>query len=149
MTDGLRQSLAEEFSSIYVLHLRGNACTSGEKRRKEGDNVFQAGGRAPVAITLLVKNPTAAEFGRIRFHDIGDYLRLREKLDIVSRLGSIRAIERADDWLVVKPDDEGNWVKQGESEFEQFFPLASKDDIEAAIFPLYSAGMKTNRDAWC
>ena len=33
--DGLRKCLAEEFSSIYVFHLRGNARTSGEQRRKE------------------------------------------------------------------------------------------------------------------
>ena len=34
---GVRACLAEEFSSIYVLHLRGNARTSGELRRSEGD----------------------------------------------------------------------------------------------------------------
>ena len=28
----LRQTLAEEFSSIYVLNLRGNARTAGEQR---------------------------------------------------------------------------------------------------------------------
>ena len=53
---GVRACLAEEFSSIYVLHLRGNARTSGDRRRSEGDNVFGQGSRAPVAITLLVRN---------------------------------------------------------------------------------------------
>ena len=33
--DGFRRCLAEEFSSIYVFDLRGNARTSGEQRRKE------------------------------------------------------------------------------------------------------------------
>ncbi|WP_019867651.1 hypothetical protein [Methylovulum miyakonense] len=33
--DGLRKCLVDEFSSIYVFHLRGNARTSGELRRKE------------------------------------------------------------------------------------------------------------------
>ncbi|WP_035418237.1 Eco57I restriction-modification methylase domain-containing protein, partial [Ferrovum myxofaciens] len=55
--DGLRKCLAEEFSSIYVFHLRGNARTAGELRRKEKDNVFGMGSRAPIAISLLVKNP--------------------------------------------------------------------------------------------
>ena len=32
--DGLRKSLADEFSKIFVFHLRGNARTSGELRRK-------------------------------------------------------------------------------------------------------------------
>ena len=78
--DGLRKCLAEEFSSIYVFHLRGNARTSGERRRMEKDNIFGVGSRAPVAISLLVKNPQAAEHGRIHFHDIGDYLGREEKL---------------------------------------------------------------------
>ena len=43
---GVRACLAEEFSSIHVLGLRGNARTSGELRRAEGDNVFGQGSRA-------------------------------------------------------------------------------------------------------
>ncbi len=54
---GLRACLASEFSSIYVLHLRGDARTSGERRRAEGGNAFGSGSRTPVAITILVKNP--------------------------------------------------------------------------------------------
>src|SRR5699024_7892722 len=77
--DGMRQCLAEEFSSIHVFHLRGNARTSGEQRRKEKDNIFGMGSRAPVAISLLVKSPNASEHGRIHFHDIGDYLSREEK----------------------------------------------------------------------
>src|SRR5690606_12927190 len=82
--DGLRQCLAEEFSSIYVFHLRGNARTSGEVRRKEKDNVFGSGSRAPIAISLLVKNPEAAQPSQIYFHDIGDYLSQAEKLEKIS-----------------------------------------------------------------
>ncbi|MDE0084284.1 MAG: DEAD/DEAH box helicase family protein, partial [Candidatus Poribacteria bacterium] len=37
---GIRACLAEEFSSIHVLHLRGDARTSGERRRAEAGNVF-------------------------------------------------------------------------------------------------------------
>ena len=72
--NGLRQCLAEEFSSIHVFHLRGNQRTSGETSRKEGGKIFDAGSRAPIAISILVKNPKAKEQGRILFHDIGDYL---------------------------------------------------------------------------
>jgi predicted helicase len=61
-----------------VFHLRGNARTSGELRRKEKDNVFGIGTRTPIAITLLVKNPDALKKGQIYWHDIGDYLS-REK----------------------------------------------------------------------
>ena len=37
---GIRACLAEEFSAVHILHLRGNARTSGERRRSEGGNVF-------------------------------------------------------------------------------------------------------------
>ena len=46
-TDGLRQCLAEEFSSIYIFHLRGNQRTSGEQSRKEGGKIFGSSSRAP------------------------------------------------------------------------------------------------------
>jgi predicted helicase len=93
--DGLRKCLAEEFSSIYVFHLRGNARTSGEQRRQEKDNVFGMGTRTPVAISILVKNPNAAENGKIYFHDIGDYLTREEKLEKITAFGSIEGIGRA------------------------------------------------------
>ena len=76
---GVRACLVEEFSSIHVLHLRGNARTSGERRRAEGGNVFGSGSRAPVAITILVKNPNAThEDCNIQYRDIGDYLTREE-----------------------------------------------------------------------
>ena len=56
---GVRACLAEEFSSIYVLNLRGNQRTQGERSRQEGGKVFGQGSRAPVAITILVRNPEA------------------------------------------------------------------------------------------
>ena len=43
--DGMRKCLAEEFTGIYVLHLRGNARTQGDRRRAEGDPVFGTGSR--------------------------------------------------------------------------------------------------------
>ena len=54
---GVRACLAEEFSSIYVLNLRGNQRTQGERSRREGGKIFGQGSRAPVAITILVRPP--------------------------------------------------------------------------------------------
>ena len=86
--DGMRKvSDAEEFSSLYVFHLRGNQRTQGERSRQEGGKVFGSGSRAPVAITIFVKNPKATEHGRILFHDIGDYLDREAKLEAVRQFG--------------------------------------------------------------
>lgn len=42
--DGLRKTLAEEFTSIYVFNLRGNGRLGGEERRKDGRPLFEFGG---------------------------------------------------------------------------------------------------------
>jgi predicted helicase len=120
--DGLRKCLAEEFSGLHIFHLRGNARTLGEKRRKEKDNVFGQGSRAPVAIAILVKNPNSAEQGAIRFHDIGDYLSRDQKLAIVARFGSVVGIAADDRWQLIIPDEHGDWLKQRDGSFEAFTP---------------------------
>ena len=101
--DGLRKCLAEECSSLYVFHLRGNQRTQGERSRREGGKIFGAGSRAPVAITLFVKNPEAKERGRIHFHDIGDHLDREAKLEIVRNFKSVRGIAKRGLWRRVRP----------------------------------------------
>lgn len=39
--DGMRKSMTEEFSSIYVYHLKGNQRTSGERSRQEGGKFWR------------------------------------------------------------------------------------------------------------
>ncbi len=54
--DGFRKCVAKEFSHLYALNLRGNARTSGEERKKQGDGIFDSGSRATVAIIFFVKD---------------------------------------------------------------------------------------------
>lgn len=143
--DGLRKCFADEFTSIHVFHLRGNQRTSGERSRKEGGKIFGSGSRAPIAITLLVKNPAATERGRILFRDIGDYLTREEKLATISRVGSINGIA---DWKTITPDEHGDWLGQREKAFEKFYPMGNKDRPDEALFQIYSRGLETGRDAW-
>ena len=145
----MRACLAEEFSSIHVLNLRGNARTSGVLRRSEGDNVFGQGSRAPVSITILVRNPEAAHDGcRIRYRDIGDYLKREEKLTILREAGSIAGIE---DWRTITPDQHHDWIGQRDETFQRFFPMGSKaakaGKTDEVIFRLFSNGYKTSRDS--
>ena len=147
---GIRACLAEEFSSIYVLHLRGDARTSGERRRAEGGNVFGGGSRTPVAVTLLVKNPNAKHEGcRIHYRDIGDYLTHEEKLDALSEAKSVKGFS---DWQAIKPNKYHDWIEQRSDAFAGFYPLGTKEakagKADNAIFGLYSQGVKTNRDAY-
>ena len=147
---GIRACLVEEFSTIYVLNLRGNQRTQGERSRREGGKIFGQGSRAPVAITLLIRNPNAAHDGcRILYRDIGDYLKREEKLRLLREAGSIAGI---DDWREITPNGHHDWIDQRSEDFQQLYPLGSKEvkagKGEDAVFQLFSRGYATSRDAY-
>lgn len=147
--DGLRKCLADEFSSLYFFHLRGNARTSGEQRRKEKDNVFGQGTRTPILIAVLVKNPDAKQHGQIYFHDIGDYLSREEKLEKISDLVSINGITTIDGWSKITPDEHNDWLNQRDDSFNEFIEIGNKKDKDTfSLFDNFSIGVVTNRDAW-
>ena len=148
--DGLRKCLVEEFSSLYIFHLRGNARTSGEQRRKERDNVFGQGSRAPIAITVLVKNSNTKVQGKIYFHDIGDYHSREDKLDIIRKFGSIHGVAKQGDWQRIVPDDHHDWLNLVNPDFDRFLVLGEKKDKAVTpMFKNYSLGVATGRDVWC
>ena len=148
--DGLRKCLAEEFSSLYIFHLRGNARTSGERRRKEKDNIFGQGTRTPVAISILVKNPNAKQHGQIYFHDIGDYLTREQKLEIIENFQSVNGMSTQNDWTQIIPDQFNDWLNQRDPNFDTYLSMGDKKDKSAVvIFENYSGGLKTARDTWC
>ena len=147
---GVRACLAEEFNSVYVLNLRGNQRTQGERSRQEGGKVFGQGSRAPVAITILVRNPNAGHKGcRILYRDIGDYLKREDKLALLREAGSIAGIE---DWRAIAPDRHHDWIGQRDEAFQTLYPMGSKaakaGKEDKAIFKLYSNGYKTSRDTY-
>ncbi|MCT4657196.1 MAG: DEAD/DEAH box helicase family protein [Cohaesibacter sp.] len=148
-TAGLRKCLKEEFSNLYIFHLRGNARTSGEQRRKEKGNVFGEGTRTPIAISILVRNPQAKHQGQIYFHDIGDYLSREDKLNTIKTLKSINGISDSDSWTPINPDENHDWLNQSDKSFGKYLVLGNKKDKQAvSIFSNYSNGIKTNSDTW-
>ena len=139
--DGFRKTLAEEFTSVYVFNLRGNARSQGELRRKEAGNVFDSGSRAPIAITLLVKNPAKKGACEIHYHDIGDYLSREEKLAKVVGFGSIEDVP----WEKIVPNQHHDWINARSEDFDDLVPL---NNAPNAIFSMRSNGVQTNRDIW-
>lgn len=148
-TDGLRKCLAEEFSSVYIFHLRGNQRTQGELSRKEGGKIFGSGSRAPIAISLLVKNPQAQQHGQIHFHDIGDYLTREQKLEKINGFVSVDGIAQADGWQTIEPNEHGDWLSQRDDSFTDHIVLGDKKGDEVKLFDNFSQGVLTARDAWC
>ncbi|MFM0208863.1 DEAD/DEAH box helicase family protein [Paraburkholderia sediminicola] len=147
--DGLRRCLVDEFSSIYVFHLRGNQRTSGDLSRKEGGKIFGSGSRAPIAISILVKNPKATQHGQIYFHDIGDYLSREDKLDKIRAFASIAGISASVGWQTIAPDEHADWLKQRDGRFGEYVALGDKKGNGLKLFENFSQGVLTARDAWC
>ena len=138
--DGLRKSLLDEFTKVYCYNLRGNARTVGELRRREKDNVFGGGTQTRAAIIVLVKKPGVPGDGVVHYHDIGDYLTRKDKLDILAD-SSLAATE----WQTITPNEQGDWINQRSAGFDDLFPLYGEDGIFNRNIP----GIVTGRDPWC
>jgi len=136
--DGMRLSLADEFSDIHILNLRGNARTAGEQRKKEGGNVFAAGGRTTAAVTVLVKDPDNTGPARIHYTDIGDYLTREDKLartQAAQRVAGLESVAR------IISNVNGDWINQRRQEFSEFEGVNE-------IFGIPTQGVTTSRDMW-
>ncbi|WP_144707542.1 DEAD/DEAH box helicase [Dermacoccus nishinomiyaensis] len=141
--DGMRKSLAEEFSDIYVYNLRGNARTAGEQRKKEAGNVFAAGGRTTAAVLVVVKDPAKSGSATIHYTDIGDYLTREQKLARVAKAVDVKGLGA----VTIAPNAHGDWLNQRRDDFEAFLPLAA-DQGPRGIFQVGRPGVQSNRDAW-
>ncbi|QLH53064.1 MAG: Helicase domain protein [Candidatus Kapaibacterium sp.] len=145
--DGMRKHIYENFNLIYHFNLRGNARTSGEKRRKEKGNIFEDKIRVGVGITILVKFKNRND-KKIFYYDIGDYLTSEEKRKIVENFGNIYNVP----WREIVPDSNHTWLTEGlQEDFDSLVPLGTKEakaGKENALFSIFINGVKTNRDSW-
>ncbi len=147
--DGFRKVVAEEFNELWAVDLKGNARTSGERRRQEGGNVFSDKIRVGVAIYFLVRSKNLDGF-RLFYNVVDDYAKAHDKVAYVNgqSLGGFKFEE-------ITPDAKSNWLDQSDSGFERLLPLANRQTKlakstadEQAVFGLYSLGVVTNRDEW-
>ena len=138
--DGVRLTLAEEFSHLYVYNLRGNQRTAGELSKREGGKVFDSGSRATVAVTFLVKDPAHEGPAILHYRNIGDYLSREDKLRIVEE-SQIDTLE----WETITPNAQGDWINQRDPNYESWQPIC---EGQAPVFASYSRGAETGRDAW-
>jgi len=174
--DGFRKCLADEFTDIYVLNLRGGIRgKQGDSAKKEGQNVFPI--MTQIAVTLLIKNPEKVgcrppggnvgvsrlevpvrstartrpavkclPSAEIYYHDIGDYLDRNEKLQILADADGLQGI----DWQTITPNEKRDWINQRGNVFASFIPLGDKKDKDTeTVFDMFAIGVATNRDAWC
>ena len=150
--DGMRKHLAQDFTKVYHIDLKGNARTSGERRRKEGGNVFDDQIRVGVGITFFIKKSEAAsESGEIWIYSVSDYLKAREKQQMLTDFGDYTNVPTKQATI----DAKHTWLTEGlRAEFDTFFPMGTKEakakkgPAVDVIFKTYSRGINTSRDTW-
>ena len=151
-TDGVRISLQNEFSHIFIYDLRGSVRGKiGDTAEREGGNVFPI--MTGVAITVLVKDPSHSGPTQILYIESDDYATRQEKLDQIRAYSSIANIGDAEAFKQIKPNVHGDWITSRDDRFATFQPIGSKPQkgrtSTPAVFRQYSLGLGTNRDVWC
>lgn len=139
-SDGVRLSMAEDFTDLYVLNLRGNSRMAGEQAKREGGNVFDI--RVGVAVLIGVKDPSKSGF-HLHYAQTADYQKREEKLEFAEN-ASVDQIE----WRSITPNQHGDWLNQRSDEFATWPVIGEKNQNVTTFFDVYSAGLKTGRDAW-
>ena len=150
--DGMRKHLGQDFSKVYHIDLKGNARTSGERRRKEGGNVFDDQIRVGVGISFFIKKAeTTSETAEVWLHSVDDYLKSQEKQRLLTDFGDYTNVPTKQ----VTIDAKHTWLTEGlHAEFETFIPMGTKEAkakkgiATDVIFKTYSRGINTSRDAW-
>ena len=146
--DGFRKIITEDFNEIWIVDLKGNARTSGDRRRREGGNIFHDQIRVGVAIYFCVKK-RGSKGCRIRYQAVRDYAKSDEKREF------LQAQRIADGTFEeVTPDKDYNWIKQADNDFESMIAVANaktknqKIGQERTIFRKFANSIKSNRDEW-
>ncbi len=143
--DGFQKCVAQDFSHLYVLNLRGNARTSGETFRKEGGKIFDSGSRATIAIIFFVKDTSVPNNNTIHYYDIGDYLKREAKLNKLAGFEDLDSVQ----FETITPNEKGDWINQRNDDFEKLIPLKRDKTLQnPSVFDINSNGVVSGRDPW-
>ena len=147
--DGFRKIVANEFSELWAIDLKGNARTSGERRRREGGNIFDNKIRVGIAVYFLVRKQGQKGF-QVFHNSIVDFVRATQKIEY------IKGRELTDfEFNRIRPNRENRWLNQSDSDFDSLLLLADKEnrssqdaDGLSSVFHLSCPGVVTARDEW-
>ena len=144
---GVRATLRDEFTDIYVVNLRGNAYKSGDERQQEGDNIFGGGTRNGVQISFLVRNPSKNidQPANLYYAEVPNYMSLDEKQKWLKNLADVTS----DQMELVPITPRHDWVNISDGTFEKMLSVCdtNKENLEV-ITNNHASGVKTNCDAY-
>jgi len=146
--DGFRKHMEKDFSRIYHFDFKGNARTAGDRRQREGGNIFDDQIRVGVGISLLVRKGVENKFSGY-YYAVDDYMKAEEKRACLLKYDRVSKVP----WQEMVPDAKHSWLVAGnQAEFDGFMPTGTKEakglDAEKAetIFATYGRGVATCRD---
>ncbi len=138
--DGFRKCAEKDFNEIWLINLKGDARTRGERRKKEGGNIFNDKIREGIAIYFLIKNEEKTGC-KINYYEITDYAKAFEKIDF------LRSNKFTDlNFEKIIPDKDSNWLNLPED--NDYSTLMALADERNKVFDFNYIGVSTNRDEW-
>ena len=144
---GVRATLRDEFTDIYVINLLGNAYKSGEEFRKEGHKIFGGGSRNGVQITFLVRNPSkdVSLPADLSYGQVPSYMSLDQKWDWLGNVEEITSplLEK------IPVTSRHDWINLSDGTFEELLPICDTDKTnETTALSIHASGVKTNCDVY-
>ena len=137
---GVRDVLEQEFSDIYFVDLLGDAMTSKEEFRRQGDKLFGAGSRNGVQLTFLVYDPAKKPSGQkadVHSATVAEYQNLQQKLDWLAGL-------ELSDFQLVPRNPHSHWVDVTDDSYFAMMPVVAKN--QDSIFRVSGKGIITSMD---
>jgi predicted helicase len=151
--DGMRKHLAQDFSKIYILDLKGNVRKDSMRDGipiGEKHTIFGLSAMVGISVTFFIKDNNTEDC-QIYYSAVDWKATRQEKFQLIGQAEIYNGLKHQ----LLKPNKEHTWLTEGlHEEFEEFVPLgtkvakAEKGITEGVIFKTYSNGVKTNRDAW-
>lgn len=146
--DGFRKVLSQEFNEIYIIDMKGNARTSGERRRRNGGNIFNDTIKVGIAVYFLIRNENN-QGCKIYYNAVNDYAKVDKKQSYLSN-NKFQDLQ----FQHLIPNRDNNWIDIADNDFDNLLPLVNKDTklaknkADVAVFKLFSLGVITARDEW-
>ena len=144
---GVRATLRDEYTDIYVINLLGNAFRQGDERRREGDPVFGEGTRNGTQITFLVRNPSKNpdQPATLYYAQVPDCMSLDKKWAWLEKVWDITSplLEK------VPVTSRHDWVNLSDGTFEELLPICDTDKKNSLVaFTQHARGVGTSCDVY-
>ena len=152
---GARACLRDEFTSIYVINLRGDMLKSGEESLREGGQIFQplkgkGGSRNGVQITILVRNMKRdlTKPATLKYAAVPEYQTREQKFEWLRQLRDATS----EQFETVPFNDRHDWINLTDGTFENMIAVCETGRTEQrtgeSIADANASGIKTNLDAY-